>query len=499
MTNQDQLNTSLWYKNLDDKDLIDIFGDTVFQTQPRKHQLACLAFALDGRDRVVFWCDIGTGKTLIALYLSILWGCKSTLVVCPNSAIRTWEDEIKKHTNKKSEVLRGEKEKRQFRALNSNKDFCILNYEGLKAVYGARNPGDKEKGKKGKFEPTWSMINQAQWDCIIFDEMHNVRSPYIITTRLAFNLSRNVGNVVMMTGSPISKDELDLWSEYHVLNQGASLGRNYLNFRAQYFKQGWFDWTIKPGSRERILNRVAPVTIRYGIEECVDLPPDTRIVRYIEMSDEQKKTTQEIEEELRAEFEIGELTLSNAMTKSSKLAQITAGFLYVRDDEGQKQVHRFKQNPKMEALMDCLEEFEGKCLIFHEFVEEGRLIEEALDKAKIEYASLRGEIDAEQRDKNLTRFLDDKACRVLIAHPKCGGESLNLQCANVAIFYANSYSGAIVRRQEEGRIHRAGQEADRVVFIDLICSGSVDETILDIAQGKRVAAQAMLDRIAGKE
>ena len=86
------------YKSLTKEDLLYLFEDEEFQTPPMKHQLASLAFAIDGRDRVCFWHGIGTGKTLVALYTALLWGCKRIFVVCPNSVTKVWEDEIEKHT-----------------------------------------------------------------------------------------------------------------------------------------------------------------------------------------------------------------------------------------------------------------------------------------------------------------------------------------------------------------------------------------------------------------
>ena len=70
-------------------------------------------------------------------------------------------------------------------------------------------------------------------------------------------------------------------------------------------------------------------------------------------------------------------------------------------------------------------------------------------------AEMRGEVDSVAEMK---RYKKDKKCKVLVAHPKSGGEGLNLQCANVVIFYGNGWEGPTVREQAIGRVWRMGQE-----------------------------------------
>jgi len=108
-----ELITSGEAKALPLEDLQDIFAPFDFKTEPRKHQYSCLAFGMD-RQRLALWLDIGTGKTLTALYLTKIWRSERILVVCPKSVMRkTWVPEINAHCGWTYRVLSGTVEQRK--------------------------------------------------------------------------------------------------------------------------------------------------------------------------------------------------------------------------------------------------------------------------------------------------------------------------------------------------------------------------------------------------
>ena len=90
--------------------------------------------------------------------------------------------------------------------------------------------------------------------------------------------------------------------------------------------------------------------------------------------------------------------------------------------------------------------------------------------------------------------------RVLIAHPLSGGEGLNLQQANVIVFFSQLYSGAITREQCIGRIVRAGQQ-EKCTIVDILVHDSslkdgkvtIDERIYRIAHERKNLATEILD------
>ena len=73
-----------------------------------------------------------------------------------------------------------------------------------------------------------------------------------------------------------------------------------------------------------------------------------------------------------------------------------------------------------------------------------------------------------------------------------GGTGLNLQNARTAVYLYRPYS-AIESLQSEGRIRRIGSEKfDHVQYIDYVVRGSVQESVLNILNGKEETLETIL-------
>ena len=457
-------------RELTDRDLAHIFNGFPFVTAPRRHQLQTLAWGVSLR-RVALWHGIGTGKSLTALYLhQHVWGTRRHLVVCPNSVVDSWLEQISLHTDLTAVALRGTRDERRALLAESAADVLVVNYEGLLVLFAkAKKYVDEEGRKRTRHEVSSELCSAAGVDGITADECLSLANPWSIQSRIFYELSRRARHVVVMTGTPLSTGEDDLWGQYRALDGGKTLGRSQKAFRKRHFKQDFFGgWKIRPGQRDAILERVAPVTLRYSREECVDLPPRSYEVRRADMTAEQRKLYGEIVG--GTEFEINGVTYPaiDPGQAANKLSQVAGGFVLIGDE-----AVRLGGNPKLDLLEELVREAgDEKLIVFHGYVEEGRQIEERLAAMGVGYAALRGEV----KDKagEVRRFREDPACRVLVAHPKSGGIGLNLQVATIEAFYSNGLYGAAVRDQAEGRIYRAGQDRP-VLFLDLELKGSLDE------------------------
>ncbi len=406
--------------------------------------------------------DIGTGKTLTALYTAKLWGAKKILVICPNSVVKkTWAPQIEQHTDLDYIVLDGTAGERRAKS-ESNARVHIINFEGLQWVYCHRR-------LKGFDIDTKSFIHN--YDCVIIDEIHKLKSRTSLRTKIAHRLSIKADYAIGLTGTLISTSELDLWAEYWSIDLGESLGTSFYAFRRSYFKQGYYSWDIKPGAYEKILDRVKNITLRYDRDECFDLPDKVYETRSCLPNHTQADIMDAVMEGIECELEDGILKEQNALHRSMRLMQITGGFTSV-EIHGGKGIQRIS-TPKLDMLKECIEEISGKIIIFHQYVEEGRQIEEMLRGISIQYRSLRGEIKDKQGNYNDFRTKD--GIKILIAHPKCGGEGIDLIEASTMIFYSNSFS-PIDRLQCEGRIYRKGQ-TKKCLFIDLVLENTIDEIV----------------------
>ncbi len=439
------------FKTLPDEFIDQCLKGIKFKTQPYRHQKVTIVWAANTGKRLAGWHGIGTGKSLSALYVNQIWRSTKILVVCPNTVVEVWENQITEHTDLKYCLLTGSAKKRK-ELLTTQADIYVINFEGLQVLFGRRI----RLGNKSCWHIDPKAIREAKFDGLIIDECHGISNPDTHQTKVCRQLSILATYVIEMTGTPISTGEINLHSQYDVLDGGKTLGVSHRKFLQTHFQQNyWGSWEIREGEREKILDRLAPVTLRYSREECLDLPEKVYTERRVDMTIEQKRLIKRIVEDPDIDI----------LHKGMKLSQVTGGFLKTGDN-----IVRLKKNPKLDELVEFLKELEGRAIVFHSFVEEGKMIEKRLDKAGISYGSIRAE------RKTLDVFRG--GAKVLVAHPSSGGVGLNLQEANTVVFYSNGCYGAAVRDQAEGRIWRMGQES-KCLMVDLLVRDSIDESRLE--------------------
>jgi SNF2 family DNA or RNA helicase len=516
---------SVNYKSLSLEELKSWFEGLVeFKTSPKLHQYACMAFALgENITKVMFGNGIGTGKTLLALYLLKCWNpAGKILIVCPSTVIHSWEEQIKEHTEFSYTVLRGTKNKR-FSLLEKNSDIHIINYEGLRALF-IKKIELKSNKKKKKLLVDTDLIRSYGIEAVVFDECHHVKSINSQQSKVAHIISKFSRYSIAMTGTLIGKDLTDLWSEYYVLNDGATLGDNFMEFLNTYFYKPHrfaFSWEPKrqcgicgelyglknkhmethgvsiQNYRKRfpkevttknfILERVSPVTISYSKDECTDLPEKIYQVRTVEPIPEMVQVT----EDIIAGMKVSRLTKMNIENHAQKLVQITSGFLM---DNGEIET-LFSPNPKLAELRAIIQEINQinqKTIIYHYYNYESGMIVKLLYDLGIESAVVNGNIPEKQRGNEIYKFRNK--CNYLVAHPKTGGEGLNLQHANCIIYYSNSFIGSIAREQSEGRIHRQGQTKN-CLYIDIVMEGTIDEALYNSLRDKGDSFRSVLGYI----
>lgn len=118
----------------------------------------------------------------------------------------------------------------------------------------------------------------------------------------------------------------------------------------------------------------------------------------------------------------------------------------------------------------------SKIVLFAYFKPTLYYLNERLREDDIESLLLTGD---ETRDKQ--EIIDDfsrKHSAPILLSSEVGSEGLDLQFASAMVNYDLPWNPMVVE-QRIGRIHRIGQKAERIVVINLICEGTVDERIYD--------------------
>ena len=106
----------------------------------------------------------------------------------------------------------------------------------------------------------------------------------------------------------------------------------------------------------------------------------------------------------------------------------------------------------------------------------------ALDKKAISYVRITGDESAEIRSIGVQQF-QEGLVRVALCTFGAGSEGITLTRASTAVFLQRPWS-LVQSKQAEDRIHRIGQDAEKVLIIDLVSRGTVDVGVHDALVSK---------------
>lgn len=442
-----------------------------FKTPPFKHQSECFEIIKERPYHALF-LEPGLGKTKIVLdvitYRKSIRNGYRVLVVCPNTIVENWSDEVKKHSDLSCTMLVGASDKRKKMIQQRLTDVTVINYESVRICL-------KE-------------LMEAGYNCVVFDESTEIKNPKAQQSKACWALSLQTKHRIIMSGTPIMNNPLDIFSQYYVLNNNI-FGSNYYRFRARYAVLGGYlgKQVVKWVNMKELQERLYSCAIRKTKDECLDLPPKLYQVIRLQLPDEQKAFYNKLASELIAEYK-GEIILApHILTKLMRLSQITAGFTKtVKEEE-----IVFKTNPKIDWLMDFMENVgvSHKIVVFCRFKNEIAQMQQALLRMGYACVTVCGE--TEDRIGAVRAFNTDPSIRVFIGQLQTAGIGINLTSASYMVFMTNSYSYGD-RVQCEDRIHRIGQQKN-CTYIDLLCENTIDGAVYNALKHKKNLSDTVID------
>jgi len=462
-----------------------------YKVKPWAHQLAAIERAKFLRDYALFM-EPGTGKTLTAIGIvrhkfNAARRYMRTIIFAPPVVLRNWKDEWAMHSNLPDDqvvVLRGPGEKRVKTLKETKACIVITNYETFLV--------------KGFLEAAMLWCPEI----IIYDESHFVKASTSKRTKAAIKLSRVAKHRYILTGTPVLKDQLDLFNQFLVMDCGALFGQNFFIYRATYFwdansgmpRDRYFpNWKPRVGCAKLLAEKMAPVVSVARKSECLDLPPLVKQKLHVGMNPDQEKAYLEMKKDFITYMEGGTVVATLAITKALRLMQISSGFAVT--DVGD--VVKFKDTPKMAALREILEQVAGehKVVVWTVWKSTYRDVERVLQDMGLGYRMLTGETKAGERDEVVDAFRKDPAVRVLIGNPHAAGIGINLTESSYSIFYSRNFSlGDYL--QAEARNYRGGSEMhQKITHVDLITEGTIDEAITEKLLAKQEITENTLREV----
>ena len=456
-----------------------------FKTEPYAHQLTALEKSYDKKNYGYFM-EMGCGKSKVLLdniaYLASQGEIDTAVIVAPKGVYRNWEtSEIPTHLPDEIQaeiyVWNPSPNKAQAKELGEGAKkrgvFRIL----LANVEGFASP------KLPKFV---DLFTRGTNYLLAVDESTTIKNPKAKRTKTLVTLGAKAKYKRILTGSPVTKSPLDLYSQCGFMDKTLLGMDSYWSFQGRYAitktqRMGSHSFQKIVGYRnlEELSDKLTSFSYRVTKDEALDLPEKIYTIRYVGMTDEQIEYYLSLKKAAIAILEDGGLVSAPAaMTQILRLQQLLCGHLKTDDGEMVEVPSR-----RMTALLECVEEMDGKTIIWSRFRYDIIRIEEELGKiyGKDNVVSYFGDTTDEQRQNAITSFQHGDA-RFFIGNPQTAGYGLTLTAATNVVYYANDFN-LETRVQSEDRCHRIGQHHP-VTYVDLVTRNTVDEHIVRVLQSK---------------
>lgn len=408
--------------------------------RPRTHQYETAGFLTSYRRALVLSAP-GTGKTLACLwaadYLLREGVVKKVAIIAPLSTLQVvWGKELIHHfPHRQFEIIVGTKQRQIERLKRPNVDIVVINHDGF----------------------TQRHMHMDDIDLVIYDEATAVKNPSTRRFRTLWKwLAQHDVWLWMLTGTPIAQSPLDAFALAKLIGS-KNLTCSYTTFRERVMRKvTQFKWVPRPEA-PAICHHILQPSIRYTLEDCVDIPPMNYIDRQCSLTETQRAAFKEMQKD--ATVLAHNIAAPNAAVLLGKLLQICLGVAY--DVAGNHVV--FDAGDRYAALKSLIEEVGDKVIVYVPLRGAQDHLVKALAADGYDVANVHGGVGKTERNDIFNAFQDTDRVQVLVAHPKVAAHGLTLTRAKAIIWYAPIYS-LEQYEQANARIRRLNTDGKRTVF-----------------------------------
>lgn len=415
------------------------------------------------RDRCFCFNEAGTGKTSSAIwaadYMMNKGLIKRVLVICPLSIMYSaWQADIfKTAMHRTVAVAHGDNSKRK-KVISGEYEFVIINFDGVATVEDE--------------------ISKAGFDLIVIDEANAYKTVSTKRWKTLAKLITPTTRLWMMTGTPASQSPLDAFGLAKLVNP-AGVPRFFGAWRDKVMHQiTRFKWVPKPTNKTDVYNALQPA-IRFEKADCLDLPDVVYQTREVPLTYQVDKYYRALKKEMLITAAGEQISAVNAAAMLSKLLQISGGAMYTDT----KEVVEFDVSPRLNALMEVLDETQHKVIVFVPYTHTILLVSKFLTQQGVVNEVINGAVPARERSEIINRFQTQTNPRVLIIQPQAASHGVTLTAADTVVFWSpvmsvETYLQCIARIDRVGQknsmtvVHLQGSEAERRVYAML--QGKVD-------------------------
>ena len=425
--------------------------------KPFEHQKVTTDY-IKNTPRCLVTSDPGTGKTRSVLD-AIVDRESRTLVLAPLTILEaSWGDDIDKFTPNLTYAIAYAKNREK--AFTSDARVVITNHDAVKWI--AKN----------------SHVLDG-FDTLVIDEFTAFKNKDSQRSKACYAIASKFTHRVAMSGTPNSNTILDLWHPMLIVDDGARLGHRFYSFRSSVctprFNGFANEWVQKDNAEETVAAALCDINIRYMLEECIDMPPQSVQTMFVTLPKKIMHQYKQLSED--SVLYTGEATINavHAGAKVKKLLQLCTGSIY--DEHGETQsIHTERYDLVMQLVAE-----RSQSLVAFNWKHEQRYMAELADKLGIKHATIDGDAPAHRR-KEIVDRLQAGQLQVVFCHPQSAGHGLTMTKAKTVIWASPTYN-AEHYQQFNRRIYRAGQ-TEKTEVIQIAARGTWEPDVYEKLSGK---------------
>jgi hypothetical protein len=341
----------------------------------------------------------------------------------------------------------------------------------------------------------------------VVDESKKIGNPKSKRTINIIKAGRDATARRILSGKPLTKAPMDLFSQFDFLKEGLLGTTSYRAFVSEYavlldpqsrqmqalvrkmgakaaFAQiietedvvdaetGAVFQRKKYKNLDKLATMIAPHVFRVRKSDCLDLPPKTYKKVYYDLSENQQAIYDELKDELAYVSETEGPQSFIAIAARAKMMQCTSGYVNVN---GTPELMPAEDNPLMAEFLNVVDDIpdDKSFIVWAIGREEIRQICAALAAEGISYVEYHGGIKDEDREKAIDDFQNYRA-RAFVCN-KAAYAGLTLTRATYSLYYSCDFDND-VRAQSEDRCHRIGT-TESVLYVDFIARGTIREDV----------------------
>ena len=460
-----------------------------YKLKPFDHQIDALEYGWD-RPEFGLFMEMGTGKSKVLIdnmgMLYLDGQIDFALVIAPKGVYRNWvAKEIPEHMSDDipHRVIRwvsgpNKKQQEEMRSVKDKFDgltIFVMNVEAYSSL-------------KGQKAGAWMAGALGARGMIAIDESTTIKNHKAKRTKALMKIAAGFKYRRLLTGSPVTKSPMDIYSQCEFLRPGLLGFESYYAFQGRYavvqrrtMGAAAFQQIVGFRNLDELTQRIDMFSFRVLKKDCLDLPDKIYTARYVGMTTQQFQMYEQIRRHAMVLLDSGEMSTAPAViTQMLRLQQIMSGHL--KTDDGDM---LYFPSKRMEALEEIINEHNGKAIIWSRFRYDIIQITEMLNKKFGQGCAVSyfGDTSDDDRAAAVLNFQNpDHPLKFFVGNPATAGYGLTLTEANLVVYYANDFN-LETRIQSEDRAHRIGQK-NNVTYIDLICEGSIDERIVKALRAK---------------